>query len=333
MMREADEPIFDVAQLAHVEILTPKPDETVWFFTKLLGLQETTRAGQSVYLRAFEDTYHHTLKVTEAAAPGLGHVAWRTTSAPALRRRVAAVEATGLGLGWSEGDLGHGQAYRFQTPDGHAMELLWDVDYFDVPAGERSLLKSRPQRRPLQGVPVRRLDHVNLLTSEVTPNKQFLMDALGFRLRERRVRRDGTELATWLSVSALVHEIAFMRDPFGAHARFHHVAFWYSYPQHLYDVYDAFNDYGITVENGPAKHGISQAFFLYCYEPGGNRVELFGDAGYLIFDPSWECVTWTDDDLKSSVWIGQPHPPSFYSYGTPVIEAPVAPAPLQPVGD
>jgi catechol 2,3-dioxygenase len=57
----AQEPLFEVAQLAHVELLTPKADETLRFFTELLGLQETERAGQSVYLRAYEDFYHHTL--------------------------------------------------------------------------------------------------------------------------------------------------------------------------------------------------------------------------------------------------------------------------------
>ena len=80
MDSSAKEPMFEVAQLAHVELLTPKPDQTLRFFTDLLGLQETEREGQSVYLRAYEDFYHHTLKVTEAPKPGLGHVAWRTTS-------------------------------------------------------------------------------------------------------------------------------------------------------------------------------------------------------------------------------------------------------------
>lgn len=65
---------FDVAQLAHVEIFTPDPDGTLWFFKELLGMQETTREGQSVYLRAYEDFYHHTLKVTERKEPGLGHI-------------------------------------------------------------------------------------------------------------------------------------------------------------------------------------------------------------------------------------------------------------------
>ena len=100
------EPMFEVAQLAHVELFTPKPDETLRFFTELFGLQETEREGQSVYLRAYEDFYHHTLKVTEAPKPGLGHVAWRTTSPQALERRVAAIETSGLGVGWSEGDRG-----------------------------------------------------------------------------------------------------------------------------------------------------------------------------------------------------------------------------------
>jgi hypothetical protein len=35
---QAKEPVFEVAQLAHVELLTPKPEETLRFFTELLGL-------------------------------------------------------------------------------------------------------------------------------------------------------------------------------------------------------------------------------------------------------------------------------------------------------
>jgi len=31
---------------------------------------------------------------------------------------------------------------------------------------------------------------------------------------------------------------------------------------------------GIYIETGPHKHAIQQTFFLYVYEPGGNRVEV-----------------------------------------------------------
>src|SRR5439155_13469837 len=106
-MRDHQEPIFDVAQLAHVELLTPTPERTLWFFKDLLGMQETARAQQSVYLRGYEESYHHSLKITEAAAPGLAHVAWRSSSPQALDRRVAAIAESGYGSGWVEGELGH----------------------------------------------------------------------------------------------------------------------------------------------------------------------------------------------------------------------------------
>lgn len=315
------EPIFDVAQLAHVEIYTPKPDETLWFFTQLLGMEETERDGESVYLRAYEDRYHHSLKVTARDTPGMGHAAWRATSPQALQRRVAAIEASGLGKGWIDGDRGHGQAYQFTTPDGHNMEIFWDVEYYQATPDKKSALLNRPQKRPLQGVPVRRLDHVNLMASDVTPNKEFLVDTLGFRLREHIVLGNGAEAGAWLSVSPLVHEVALMGDQTGSRGRLHHLCYWYGIPQHNADIADVFSDYGIQIEAGPGKHGISQALFLYVFEPGGNRVELFGDAGYLILDPDWKPITWHEQNLeKGIIWYGSPLPAEFFLYGTPTVD-------------
>jgi catechol 2,3-dioxygenase len=263
---QANEPLFEVAQLAHVELLTPKPDQTLRFFTDLLGLQETEREGQSVYLRAYEDFYHHTLKLTEAPQPGLGHVAWRTTSPQALERRVAAIERSGLGHGWCEGELGHGPAYRFSTPAGHPMELLWEVEYYHAPVEQRSPLLNRPQKRPLQGVPVRRLDHLNLMAADVTPTRAFMQEQLGFRLREHILFEGGTlEVGAWLSVSALVHELAVIRDRSGARGRLHHVCYWYGIPQHLSDAAEIMRENGITIEAGPGKHSIAQTLFLYVF--------------------------------------------------------------------
>ena len=64
------EPIYDVAHLAHVELLTPDLDGSLAFFRDLLGMQETARAGGSVYLRGYEEQYHHSLKLTAAPACG-----------------------------------------------------------------------------------------------------------------------------------------------------------------------------------------------------------------------------------------------------------------------
>ena len=41
--------------------------------------------------------------------------------------RRARSSATGCGIGWDDGDHGHGPAYRFTDPDGHAFELYYEV--------------------------------------------------------------------------------------------------------------------------------------------------------------------------------------------------------------
>ncbi len=313
----------EIAQLVSVALYSPKPDESVAFFTDMLGMEISHREKQSVYLRAYEDFYQYTLKITESKQAGLEEVTWRASSPEALDGLARRVEATGLGGGWTEKDYAHGRAYRFTLPDGHRQKVLWDLDYFKAPPELASKLRNRPSKRPLRGVPVRRIDHVNLMVSDVVKNTDFVVDTLGFHLREQKIGDGGATVGSWLSVSALVHELALMRDSSGATGRFHHVAYWYGAPQHLLDIADIFSERDIRIESGPAKHGTTQAYFLYCFEPGGNRVELFGDTGYLIFDPDWKTVVWNvanEVDLeKSSIWFGGSLAKSFYRYATPVV--------------
>ncbi len=319
--RTEDEPIFDIAQLAHVELLTPNPEGTLHFFTDLLGLEEAERSADSVYLRGYEEQYHHSLKITAARSAGLGHAGWRTRTPQALQRRAAAIKATGLGRGWSKGDLGHGRAYQFETPEGHRMELFWDVDYFTAPAGKETRLHNRPQRRPSSGVPVRRIDHLNLLAADRGAVRDFLVDILGFRERERVVEDDGSILASFLSVTNLSHDIAMVPEPTDMRGRLHHVCFHYTSVQHLFDVAELAKEAGLTVETGPGRHGIGGATFVYILEPGGNRIELMGDPGYMIFDPAWRTVVWQASEFPdAAAWVGSPPPESFRNYGTPPAE-------------
>lgn len=322
------EPIHDIAQLAMVELYTPKFDESSRFFQDFLGMQVTEQDANSAYLRGYEDRYHHSMKLTRHHEAGVGVISWRAMSPQALDRRVAAIEKSGRPGKWVDGHKGYGRAYEFTTPDGHRNHLFWDVEYFKPTEEQRSGLLSRPQKRPLQGVPVRRLDHINLMCSNVTKHREFFQENLGFQLRENVVFGGEQELASWLSVSPLVHEVAFTLDQVGQGNRLHHVAFWYGNQGQMLDIADLFHDYGIHVEAGPAKHGISQAYFMYFYEPGGNRIELFGDSGYLIFDPEWKCLTWTEDNFwtDGGVWYGGELPQDFFVYGTPIVEAAMAQA-------
>jgi catechol 2,3-dioxygenase len=314
---------LDVAQLVSAALYSPRPDETVQFFYEMLGMEISHREGQSVYMRAYEDFYQYTLKITERDKPGLEEITWRAKSPEALTRLAATLEQSGLGVGWTEDDYAHGPAYKFTTPDGHGMKVLWELDYFVPPDELRSKLRNRPSKRPLRGIPVRRIDHVNIMVSDVPKHRDFMVNNLGFKVREEKIGDNELLVGSWLSVSALVHEIALMRDGVGGGNRFHHVAYWYGAPQHLLDIADVFSERDVPIEAGPAKHGTTQAYFMYVFEPGGNRVELFGDTGYLIFDPDWQQITWNVaneiDLVKSSIWFGGGLPASFYRYATPEV--------------
>lgn len=317
---QISQPRFELAHMAHAELFTPNMEGTLWFFKELLGMREVARRNGSVYLRCYEDPYHHSLKITEGNEPGLGNVGWRTTSAEALDRRAAALDKAGLGKGWTKGDLGVGRTFAFESPDGHPMELVWEIEKYQAPEDLRSKILTRRSKRPLQGLPPRRLDHINLMASDVTLQKQLFEQTLGFETRERVVDfSSDTEIGAWMSVNILGHEMAIMRDSTGAKGRLHHLAFWYGVPQHNTDAAELCREYGIEIEAGPDVHGITQGAFLYVFEPGGNRIELFGNSGIMQFEPDYETVTWDLADFDTGLALGGATLPAetYFVYGTP----------------
>src|SRR5271170_3752014 len=98
----SDGPIMDVAHLGHLELFTPTPERSLAFFVDVLGMTESGRAGDSVYLRGWDDYERYSLKLTGSKTSGLGHAAFRARSPQALARRVEALNAAGAGAGWVE---------------------------------------------------------------------------------------------------------------------------------------------------------------------------------------------------------------------------------------
>ena len=107
----------DIAHLGRVELYTPKFDQSLWYFRDVLGMEVVYSRDASAWLRGYGDYAASTLKLTAAAAAGVGCVSWRTKSPQALERRAAAIEQTGLALGWNDGDFGRGRSFRFRDPD------------------------------------------------------------------------------------------------------------------------------------------------------------------------------------------------------------------------
>jgi catechol 2,3-dioxygenase len=310
----------ELAHLGPVELLTPKPDESLWFFTDIFGMEIEGREGQSVYLRGWGDYQRWSLKLTESDTSGMRVCGLRAWSQEALERRVAAVEATGLGEGWTDGDRGRGPSYRFRDPDGHIFELYYECARYEAPEHLRPSLKNQPQRNTGRGAAVKRLDHVNLLAADVRPCRDFAVEQLGYRLYERIELDSGEESGAWMSVTTAAHELIYTADHHRANGRLHHVAYWVDTREECLRAADLFLDNEIFIEAAPSKHGVAQGFFLYGYEPGGNRIEVT-TGGYMVYDPDQPVVTWTEAERALGQAWRVKTIPAFHTYGTPPVEA------------
>ncbi|WP_028466715.1 catechol 2,3-dioxygenase [Nisaea denitrificans] len=313
------EPCFDVAHLGHVELLTDKFEESLNFFVNIYGLTESGRDADSVYLRAFDDYEFHTLKLTRSDTTGVGHIGYRTSSPEALERRVRVIKEMGCGIGWVEGDPGHGRAYRFTDPDGHIFELYYDTNKYIAPPEEKSALKNIAQRFHGRGVGVRRLDHLNLLATNVEAIRDFMQQALGSRVTEQIMLDSGTLAGCWFTVNNKTYDIAYTQDHTGVKGRFHHVTYAVDQREEILRAADIFLENGVYIETGPHKHAVQGTFFLYVYEPAGNRVEVANAGARLILAPDWETVTWTETDRKKGQAWGLKTIPSFHTHGTPPV--------------
>src|SRR6185436_17383138 len=133
------EPIFDLAHFGHMEMLTPKPDESLKFFVDVMGMTVSGQKGSSVYLRGWDDYERYSLKLTASKTS----------------------------------DMGHGPAFRCRDPDGHIVELYYETEWYEAPPELKPALKNQAQRFPARGVNVRRLDHLNCLAVDIRANRIF----------------------------------------------------------------------------------------------------------------------------------------------------------------
>ena len=77
---------------------------------------------------------------------------------------------------------------------------------------------------------------------------------------------------------------------------------------------DIFLENGVYIETGPHKHAIQQTFFLYVYEPGGNRVEVANAGARLILAPDWKPIVWTEAERKKGQAWGLKTIKSFHTH-------------------
>jgi catechol 2,3-dioxygenase len=283
-----------ISQLAHAELITPKPAESLQFFTDVLGLELTEQAGQSAYLRAWGENFHSSLKLTEGPEPGLGHIGWRAWGPDALEKAAKRLEEKGYGKEWIEGDVGHGKAYRFEGPGGHIEEIFWEVDRYRATGELAPLFPHRAQRFRPRGCAVRHIDHVTMPTVDIFADAAFRRDVLGARFTGWTSPPHDTEVPIFAQCSnnEQCHDLGLVPETSERRGRIHHLAYWLDQRLDVQRAADVLMDYDVELEFGPGQHGMGEITYLYLREPGGVRIEL-NSGGYRNYEPDLETVKWT----------------------------------------
>jgi catechol 2,3-dioxygenase len=280
-----------LSQLAHLEIFTEDLATTVQFFKDIIGLDVTEEEGNSAYLRAWGDYFHHTLKVTQSdTQKGMGHLAWRADSPEALTDIVKHLEAIGAGIGWVKGDKGHGDAYRFNSPDGHIHEVFWDVVWLKEKGEKGSVYADRYASNRRIGVNVRRLDHVTYMVSKgkYVAEKAF-WQGLGLKNPDEvRINDEILPVGGLWTIGNLSHDIAVFTDPnIGPNEGvFNHVAYNLDSREEVLLGIDYIIEKGYkSIMGAPTRHKADEGFFVYVMIPATNVLFEFYAGARLIFAP------------------------------------------------
>ena len=299
-----------VSQLAHVELTTPTPEESLNFWTNVIGLEETTREGQSVYLRGWGDRFHHTLVLTEGPQPGLSHIGWRAFGQEELETAVKRLQDAGAAVGWRESSVGHGPAFQYRSPGGHLHELFWEVERYKAPAAQQSPFPNRPQRFVPRGIGARCIDHVTIATADPDGDAKWYRDTLGHRYTEYTVIPENPDFVVFCMTTTCerAHDLGLAWDPTPARGRINHFAYYVESQDGLLRAADVLLNADVAIEFGPGKHGMGEQGYLYAREPSGLRVEL-NAGGYRNYEPDWETVRY-EPQAGSNVFyrnLSMPH--------------------------
>ena len=290
-------PHMGILRLSHVEIRVPDLELSTAYYTEVVGLIETARESEKVWLKCWDELQHHSVILSYAPTYGLNLLGFKCQDRQDLDEYETKIKAAGLATKrYSAGELGpgSGETVRFEAPSGHTMELVWGMDQV---GNLLPVHNPPPEPMGLVGIHPPRLDHIFLMAEDVDAVTAFFQDVLDFRLTEQIMADDGHQLATFLERTHTSHDIAFIVGPQGA---FHHVGFWVDDWNELRRAADLCSYHGVNIDAGPTRHGATRGWGLYFFDPAGNRNEVY-TGGYWA-DPDREPVTWTEAEMGRAIF-------------------------------
>ncbi|HEY3612911.1 MAG TPA: 3,4-dihydroxyphenylacetate 2,3-dioxygenase [Gaiellales bacterium] len=294
---------FDIIRTATAELVVLDLAAAERFYVDLLGLVVSERDERTLYLRGWEERLHHSLVLREGPVAGVRRLSFRVRAERDLDALAADFAARGCETSFSEGEHpGLGRALHATDPFGFPLAFFHEISQFDT----------QLQRFHLQhGGPIARIDHVNLHSPDVEATFRF-WKSLGFRCTEY-ISTDGDDeriTGAWLARKSTVHDVALTA---GRGPRLHHLGFAVPDTSGVLRACDqlAAAGYAASIERGPGRHGVSNAFFVYLRDPSGHRIELYA-CDYYTGDPDHKPLRWSAADASCRSFWGARAPDSWY---------------------
>jgi catechol 2,3-dioxygenase len=309
-----------LSQLAHVELISPRPEETVRWMVDVLGLEETTREGQSVHLRGWAEWLHSSLIVTEGPEPALGHIGWRAYGPEDPELIARRLEGAENAIGWVDASVGHGPAFRYHAPVGRQVhEVFWETELYQAPPEKvEPDFQNRPQKFSSRGAAARYLDHVTIATPSIEGDIAFYK-TLGHRHTARISPEPGFTAFSTVTCNAIrsTHDLGLVPDFSGATGRGNHIAYRLDERLEVERAAEVFMANDTPIEFGPGIHGCDEITYLYVREPGGFRIEI-NAGGWINSMPDWEATTWNPSQGGTTFWKNVAMPESMMECFPPV---------------
>jgi catechol 2,3-dioxygenase len=286
-----------IMRIGKVELKVLDLNKSVDYYTNIIGLEETGRSGDSVYLKAWDEYDHHSLILTQADSPGIKHFAFKVTSEDDLSYYEHKIEQFGLTSRRVSKNtrLAEGQAVQFILPTGHHVELYHEIGYLGTAVGT---LNPHPWPLHAKGIAPHRLDHVLLTGDDLKNVTRFFMEVLGFKQSEKITTVDGEELlGSFLFTGNKAHDLAFVKGP---DAKLHHAAFFVDSVHDVLKAADILTMHDVPIEVTPTRHGITRGETVYFFDPSGNRNEAFAN-GYMTY-ADFPTITWTEDKIGQGIF-------------------------------
>jgi len=287
---------FNIQKSSNAEFLVTDLDAAKAFYCDALGMPLIKQDGEALYIGGLEERDLYSLILRKADKPGLSYVSFKVDGEADLDALAKIAEEDKLPMTWIPAgeQWGKGKALRIQDPGGIPIEFFagfesrdWMLQKFHLHHGAR----------------IKRIDHFNCMVKDVGKSYDWYTTRLNFHCSELTDTKDTPPKlwAVWLHRKQNVHDIAIMN---GIGPRLHHIGFWAEDRLSILDACDCLAATGFTksIERGPGRHGISNAFFLYLRDPDGNRIEIYtGD--YLITEWDRPPVRWDiDDPIRQTFW-------------------------------